>query len=425
MKDSHIMRTIAVLSLVLALFACSVICFASEEPARSGQSSSNANSDLYLKVQLTELKISSLKPGDVIEGRLARDVYSANRKVFPAGSRLRLTVDSLENKLRTPNDQWPWVVKAFTPRHKKYPVFKTAMVSGVNGESLLQVSVISISRKREVHAQAKKKGSEQAGVEPGAVEVSKSIVADRKERVPTTMVLATSGMEEQKTHSESDADTSSAGSFVSTLATLPAGTRCKILLLGNVSASKSIPGDPIQARLLEPVRLDSRVALPAGSTFEGRVVTKTPPRWLSRAGSLYLTFTGVTLPDGTRFPMAASLAGAELDQRSHTRIDAEGQLRGERPGKAWMAINIGVTSGLAKEVDDTTQLIIEAIVSSATDVSTAGTARIASTCISGIFMLTRHGRDVVLPRFTEMDISLDRPLSLTKAVESASASHGN
>jgi hypothetical protein len=136
----------------------------------------------------------------------------------------------------------------------------------------------------------------------------------------------------------------------------------------------------------------------------------------------------VTLPGGNFIPIAASLAGAELDRGSHTKIDAEGQLRGERPGKAWMAINLGVTAGLAKEVDDGTQLIVEALISTATDASTAGTARIVSSCISGIYMVSRHGRDVVLPRFTEMDIALDRPLSLTKNPEPAlpvAMMHGN
>ncbi len=167
--------------------------------------------------------------------------------------------------------------------------------------------------------------------------------------------------------------------------------------------------------LIEPLRSDSHVVLPAGSLIEGKVVKKTPPRRLSRGGSLCLTFSQLTLPDGNRIPIAASLAGAELDGRSHTRMDAEGRLRGERPGKAWMAINIGVSAGLAKEVDDSMQLIIEAIVSTTTDASTAGTSRIVATCVSVIFLVTRHGRDVVLPRFTEMDVSLDRPLSLTPA----------
>ncbi len=173
----------------------------------------------------------------------------------------------------------------------------------------------------------------------------------------------------------------------------------------------------MQARLLEPVLLNSKVVLPAGSLFEGRVAKKTPPRWLSRAGSLYLTFTQLTVPGGNRVPIAASLAGAELDARSHTRMDAEGRLHGERPGKAWMAINLGVTAGISKEVDDGVQLLVEAIVSTATDASTAGTARIASTCVSALYLATRHGRDVVLPRFTEMDISLDRPVSLAAASE--------
>jgi hypothetical protein len=201
--------------------------------------------------------------------------------------------------------------------------------------------------------------------------------------------------------------------------------RCKILLLGDVSASKSKPGDPIQARLLEPVLLNSHVALPAGTLFEGKVIKKTPPRWLSRAGSLHIAFTGMSLPNGIQVPIAATLAGAELDRLSHTRIDAEGGLRGERPGKVWMAINLGVTAGIAKEVDDGLQLVIEALVSTATDVSTAGTARIAASCASGIYMVTRRGRDVVIPRFTEMDISLDRPVSLKPVpLESIGAAGG-
>jgi hypothetical protein len=316
------------------------------------------------------------------------------------------------------------VVKAFTPRHEKYPTFKTAIVSGASGESALQVSLISISRRRDIHAQARKKRSgEQAGSETTAVEVSKTggVNGYGKLAAPV-MVLEASGAESENLSSESAAGISASPPDLTDLEILPVGTACKILLLGDVSASKSKPGDGFQARLIEPVLLNSRVVLPAGTLFEGKVLKKIPPRWGSRSGSLSLTFTELTLPYGNRVPIAASLAGADLDRRSHTKIDAEGQLRGERPGMAWMAINIGVTSGLAKEVDDTTQLIIEAIISTATDASTAGTARIVSSCISGIFMVSRHGRDVELPRFTEMDISLDRPLSVSRKAKSAAPS---
>jgi hypothetical protein len=80
-----------------------------------------------------------------------------------------------------------------------------------------------------------------------------------------------------------------------------------------------------------------------------------------------------------------------------------------------MALNLGVAAGIAKGVDDGAQLLIEALVSSATDVSTAGAGRIAAVCVSGLFMLTRRGRDVVLPEFTEMNIVFDRPASLSMA----------
>jgi hypothetical protein len=404
------------------------VCSAQQTPADAqdstyANSSVFVNSSLYLKVQLDRpLKLSKLRPGDAVEGTLARDVYSSDRELFPAGSRVRLAVDHMEKRLRTPDDHWPWVVKAFTPRHEPYPVFKTATVSGAGGESALQVSLISISRKREVQAQAKKKRSGKHADEGGSVEVSKSggLYGSGKLATPM-MVLEAFSVEPVKAASSDSQSEAQSGPDLSSLETLPAGTACKILLLGNVSASKSKPGDVVEARLIEPVLVNSRVVLPAGSLFQGEVVKRTPPRWGSRAGSLYLTFTGVTLPGGNLVPIATSLAGAELDRRSHTRIDSEGQLRGERPGKAWMAINIGVTAGLAKEVDDATQLIIETIVSTATDASTAGTSRIVSSCISGIYMVTRHGRDVVLPRFTEMDISFDRPLSLTRNAEAAAA----
>jgi hypothetical protein len=428
MRRGRWSKVIGGVALAAVVLAGCVICSAGDGPA-AGEKPASSNSSLYVKVQLNHpVKLSKLKPGDVVEGKLARDVYSSDHELYTAGTPIRLTVDHLEKRRRTPDDHWPGVIKLFTPRHENYPVFKTATISaspsGVGGESTLQVLLISISRLREVHAQAKKKGS---GPQAGNVEVGSSKAAEpQKKTVAPMMVLEAFSTEDQG--SETPTAAPSREPDFSSLETLPAGTACKILLLGDVSASRSKPGDVVQARLIEPVLVGSRVVLPAGTLVEGKVVKKTPPRWASRAGSLALAFTGFTLPGGNLMPVAASLTGAELDRRSHTKIDPEGQLHGERPGKAWMAINLGVTAGVAKEADDTFQVIFEAIVSTATDASTAGTARIISSCASGIYMVSRKGRDVVVPRFTEMDISLDRPLSVTKNAASAvpaAVVHGN
>ena len=434
MKGIGFSNTIGVI-LAAAMVSASGAGCAAQAAKTSAEGPQLSNSSLYLKVQLDHpLKLSKLKPGGIVEGKLARDVYSSDRELFSVGAPVRMTVDHLEKRRRPADDHWPWVVKAFTPRHQSYPVFTRATLSGVSGKSELQVSVLSISRKRDVQAQARKnkKGDPSGKSETdasGPVEVSKSggVYGSGKLAAPVMVLEAfpEGGKEFAGTERE---NSSPEGSDVAGLETLPAGTACRLLLLGDVSASKSKVGDTVQARLLEPVFENARVALPVGTLFEGKVVKRTPPKWGSRAGSLYLAFTGVTLPGGNLIPLSASLTGAELDRRSHTKIDPEGQLHGERPGKAWMAINIGVTAGLAKEVDDTTQLIIEAIVSTATDASTAGTARIVSSCISGIYMVSRHGRDVVLPRFTEMNISLDRPLTVTKNAETSASAvtvHGN
>lgn len=427
MRRFNLSKGIGGVMLAVALSAASAFCFAADEPPSGAQSPTPANSGLYVKVQLNDpLKLSKLKPGDVVEGNLMRDVYFADRELFAAGSHVSLPVDHMEKRRRMRNDHWPWVVNAFTPRHEPYPVFKTATVSGASGENMLQVSLVSISWKREVHAQAKKKKPNVQSGEDGSVEVSNpGGLYGRDKMAAPIMVLEASGAVSGNVPANNSEEATSSALDLPALQTLPAGTACKVLLLGEVSASRSKPGDVVQARLLEPVLVNSRVVVPAGSLIEGSVVKRTPPRWGSRAGSLSVTFTGLTLPGGNLMPIEASLASAELDRRSHTKIDAEGQLHGEHPGKAWMAINIGVTAGLAKEVDDTTQLIIEAIVSTATDASTAGVARIVSSCISGIYMVSRHGRDVVLPRFTEMEIALDRPLAVTKTAQSAAVTISN
>jgi hypothetical protein len=399
------LRSVGIRLIILGLLVGAHFCRADESAAKLAAATPN-EAGLYVKVRLARsLKLSKLKAGQVVEGTLSRDVYSADRKLFSAGSPVRLSVDHMEKRKSTPNDHWPWVVKAFTPRHENYPVFKQALVRENGLESSLSVSATFASRVRDVHAKAKKDPS--ARSEHDAVDTGNP----KSTKPPTPTIVLEAELPAGEINTSADSNTAF-DSDASLPATIPAGTRCKIVLLGTVSASKAKSGDTVAARLLEPVLLDSRVALPAGSYFKGRILKSTPPRWLSRSGSLYMDFTEVSLPNGKAMKVAASLAGAELDAGSHTRMDAEGRLRGERPGKAWMAINLGVTTGIAKGVDDGMQLVIEALISTATDVSTAGTARLISSGASALYMATRHGRDVILPRFTELDISFDRPVSL-------------
>jgi hypothetical protein len=396
------MRFVRFVALLLPLSCLGYAQSSPSEPLPASQAGKpetlgTSDSSLYVKIQLDgAVKVSALRVGDVVEGKLSRDVYSGDRELFAAGSRARLTVDRLERRRRVPNDHWPWVVNLFTPRHENYPTFRSASVSLPDGREIpLQVSLISIGN--EVSVQAPAAGSSKSGA---------------KQKAPPTVTLEATLPTSEFVAAAADSESPAPQSRPVMLA---AGTTAKVILLGGVSAGKSRAGDSFQARLVEPVRLDSKVVLPEGTLLQGKVVRSTPPRVLSRAGSLRLAFTDLMLPGTASIPASASVTAVELDQRSHTLIDPEGKLQGDRPGKAWALINVGVTVGIAKAVDDGTQLLVEALVETATDVSTAGSARIAALCASGLFMLTRHGRDVALPRFTEMNVMFDRPVSLPGA----------
>jgi hypothetical protein len=426
----------AVLSVPAFLFLLPVL-FAQTMPQHSptGNVARTAELPLYLKVQVDpKVELSHLKSGDVVEGRLSRGVYRGAQELFPPGTLLHLTVDKLQRRRRIPNDHWPWVVRVFTPRHETYPVFRWASVLLPDGSvGALRVSVISAAHKIEVRSAPKgKKRSTQsaetyraptrqvAGETMAHAQEDPARGTSKPRNAGRTLVLqAAIANPAQRMAPQPDGDPYL--SPTTSAVTLPAGTQARIVLLNRITASKGRAGDSFCARLIEPVRLGSQVVLPEGSILQGKVVKDTRPRMLSRAGALLLSFNSLRTPSGSNAHVVASVYAINVDRSSHTKVDSEGELRGDHPGKAWMFANIGVTAGISKLADDGSQLVIESLVSTATDVSTAGVARVVSTCVGGIFMLTRHGRDVVLPKFTEMSIVFDRPVSIAGPVPDASA----
>jgi hypothetical protein len=399
---SHRCRFFCLIS-ALSVFATAFSSWAQDAAPSSAPS---AAPPVYLQVETDKpLRLSSLKPGDVIEGRLARDVYSAHGELFASGSNARLAVDHVERRRRTDSGRWPWVVGVFTPRWQRFPVFTEARIVGANDAiSTLPISMVSSGRKTEIVAMAAKgarkgKPCNQSPNDPAKPPADSKLGPELLlETHDWGGTVATGGSATAISHAAAAQPEA------------PAGTRCRILLLDDIRSSSNHANDPVRAVLLEPVVAEHQVVFPAGSVFEGTVTKAVRPRILSRAGTLSIAFSNVAIPGGVRVPATFSVVGVEMDSSSKLRIDEEGRMHGGPPGLKWLLIDGGVTAGLAKITDDGTQLAIEAIVSSATDASTAGTARIAGICVSGIFMITRHGRDVRLPKYTEMTVTLDRPV---------------
>ena len=398
------MKTLAIAGLIFSLLWCSQLSAQATSPTHDPF-------PLFVKVQLdSSVKLSSLKAGESVEGKLTRDVFSPENRVFVSGSQIQLKVARVERKRKTLSGKWPWAAKIFIPHHENFPVFNNAAISMPDGtKSEIQASLLFSNRSKDVVPPSRnhdKKSKTSASIDANSAD-ARSGNTHSGPRRPVLYLEAYRNTGETLESSEpTHAD--SISSIV-----LPAGTVCRVLLMEDVSASKNHVGDEIHARLLEPIVSDSHIAIPVGSLFVGRVIKAVRPRIPSRAGSLTIAFDSVQLAEGHHIPLSASLASVSVDTGSPLKMDREGRLHGSRPGALWMLINGGVAGGIAKEVDDGTQLLVEALISTATDASTAGTARIAGSVVSGLYLLTRKGHDVVLPNHTEMGITLNRPLTIT------------
>jgi hypothetical protein len=92
---------------------------------------------LFIEVQLdAPLKLSHLVPGNALQGMVTDDVYSGCRLLFPAGSRVHLTLGNLERRGREHNDHWPWEIQFLAPRHEYYPSFQSASISLLDGTGI-------------------------------------------------------------------------------------------------------------------------------------------------------------------------------------------------------------------------------------------------------------------------------------------------
>jgi hypothetical protein len=350
-----------------------------------------------------------LKPGDTLRGKIVENVFSGNRLIVPQGSRVSLTISRLERRRKGHSVVLPWPVQYFRPKYAKYPTFDFADVTLPEG-ARIRLRVTSFAAIEEVRASPKTESKVKSGGEPAfsSEEASRRDNSRRSQGPRYELVVDPQSVETSGTSSAATADVASACFQLPKIKTVDAGTEAKLALLGTLSASKSQKGEPFKALLIEPLRLKSDLMLPEGTIFEGRVSNRTPARRLSRPGSLHLTFNQIILPAGTSLPIAASMAGVGVDKRSPMKLSSEGGLSGGSPGKARLLVELGIGVGISKVADDAYQIIAEAFISSATDASTAGTARLIGLGISGLYWLTRRGRDVTLPPYTTFTIRFDR-----------------
>jgi hypothetical protein len=187
--------------------------------------------------------------------------------------------------------------------------------------------------------------------------------------------------------------------------TVPAETEADIQLLSGIHTRLNHVQDRIEARLIKPVLVGGRVALPPGSVLDGRITRVRSAGRFHQSGELAFRFDQITLPDGESEPVSAVLAALEHPGLLHVKLDSEGYLKGTRR-LSWR----GITGGLfALGAFGTAKLAIA-----------GGTAAwpvlpAIATGLLGYEFLWPRGNDVSLPPDTQCRVRLNYPVTVRVA----------
>ena len=187
-----------------------------------------------------------------------------------------------------------------------------------------------------------------------------------------------------QTHSSSSehgvgSRSSGEGSLSARGTTVPAGTVLMVSFARTVSSADSHSGDRFTARVVDPVLLNGRVAIAAGSIVAGRVVDVRPAKKLGGRAQLNLEFTSLRFASGGESPISASFNGQAEGQKDAVTIGAAaagGAVLGRILGK------------------DSESAVLGAIVGGA--IGTGIAAR-------------KKGEEVALPEGVAVEIHLDAP----------------
>jgi hypothetical protein len=334
-----------------------------------------------------------VEQGTVLEGRLSLPLYDGERIVAPADSTVRVNVKSVE-KLHENIGFWRKsgraIVRAFNPLETSHPAEYRVDLSAADlllptGEAL------------PLNARALRAGSG-VMVEPKSKPSTLSKPVAEKNKSVATLLLAV--------RPDSLSSIASGPNAVSP-STVGNQRVARAYMLIAMRASVNHAGDQFTAQLAEPMLVAGRMLAP-GSVVEGTVVRSVAPRMLSRAGKLSLRVDRIVPHDAEPLRVSGSLSAAEADAQTRFALDEEGMLHGRKPGIANGLVDLGYAYALGKATDDISETPIRAIGASMSNAAVANAARYVGLGSSLAFLITRHGRDVYLPKYAMIEIDLGR-----------------
>ncbi len=197
---------------------------------------------------------------------------------------------------------------------------------------------------------------------------------------------------------------------------LAQGSVVEARLLTPLNSATARWGDPVAAIVIKPLFDGRRLAVPEGSLLRGSVLQVRPARRMSRNGQLRPVFRQLTLPDGIEQKVEASLAGVQTGKTQGLKLDAEGGAQATSPKSRYLDTAIAVTLAAASQGDDLLNQgeggaggfrLVGFVIGVATRSQPLGMAMGAFGASRSIYThFFAVGRNVVLPKYTAMKITI-------------------
>ena len=184
---------------------------------------------------------------------------------------------------------------------------------------------------------------------------------------------------------------------------VPAGTALMVKLETTLATLSNKAGDPFSARLTQPVVLNGKTLLPAGTMVEGRVTRVLEPRRITGKPTIGILPEALVLPTGERLFLDATLVDTDI---LGTDVNQEGEFKGAGHDRRDEIETGGGTAG---------GMLIGGLIGGPPGILIGGVVGAGST---GVHWLSKH-RSATLPAGTELTLELNRPLTMTTSVASS------
>ncbi len=184
---------------------------------------------------------------------------------------------------------------------------------------------------------------------------------------------------------------------------VPAGTALMVKLETTLATFSNKAGDPFQARLTQPVVLNGKTLISAGTVVEGRVTKVAEPRRITGKPTIGILPEALVLPTGERLFLDATLVDTNIPG---TDVNQEGQFKGSGHDRRDEIETGGGTAG---------GMLIGGLIGGPPGILIGGVVGAGAT---GAHWLSKH-RSATLPAGTELTLELNRPLTMTTSVASS------